>query len=422
MDKFIPRPGTPFDGPLDTLLADISIRIQLSQTDYSKAVGRYEAVSSWIDRKDSPLEDRVTVFYPQGSMAIGAVIASRATNDEFDLDVVAQLDLPDWMTPQQVLDLLYKAINRVPGSRYHGKVRRRTRCVTVEYADNMHIDVTPAVRRAHTPERGSWIFHHRAEAPDEPSFHCIANPYGFAEWFKTSTPLDAHFSEAYIARATAYEQVAFAAAESEPVPTQQPVSQKSKAVVVLQLLKRWRNLRYEDRIDRRPPSILLSRLNADAANHTDSLSEELLHQARHLLAVFQVADRDGHLVHVTNPVCDEDVLTDRWPESSPSQRQFLHNLEHLVHQLERLDGDCDLQEMKEILASLFGEAPAASAVTAFGDGMGAAIQDGQSQHRPGVGGLVIPGIGLGAPAVMAEPVRPTPAHTFYGEEHTKQPC
>ena len=407
MDKFISRPGSPFDGVLDSLLADISIRIQLSQTDYAKAVDRYEAVNSWIDRKGSPLEDRVDVFYPQGSMAIGAVIAARATNDEFDLDVVAQLALPSWMTPQQVLDLLFNAINGEPGSRYHGKVRRRTRCVTVEYADNMHIDVTPVIRRAHTPERESWIFHHRAEAPDEPSFLCIANPYGFAEWFKTSTPLDANFSEAYIERATAYEQVAFAAAESE---------------LVLQLLKRWRNLCYEDRAGRRPPSILLSRLIADAANHTDSLSEELLHQARHLLAVFRTADRDGRLVHIANPVCGEDVLTDRWPESLQSQRRFLHDLEHLVHQLERLDGDCDLPEMKEILANLFGEAPAASAVTAFGEGMGQAIQAGQSQHRPGVGGLVIPAIGLGAPAVAAGPVRTTPAHTFYGEERTKRPC
>ena len=422
MDKFIPRPGTPFDGPLDALLADISIRIQLNQTDYSKAVDRYDAVSSWIEREGSPLRDRVVVFYPQGSMAIGAVIATRASNDEFDLDVVAQLDLPVRMTPQEVLDLLFVAINGAPGSRYYGKVRRRTRCVTVEYADNMHIDVTPAVRRIQMPERESWIFHHRAEAPSDPSYPCIANPFGFAEWFKSNTPLDEHFSKAYMERATAYQQVVTAAAESEPVPPQQPLFQKSKAVIVLQLLKRWRNLCYEDRPGRRPPSILLSRLIADAANHTDRLSEELLHQARHLLSVFQTADRDGRLVHIANPVCDEDVLTDRWPESPRCQRQFLHDIERLVHQLERLDGDCDLQKMKEILASLFGEAPAASAVTAFGDGMGAAIQGGQSQHRPGLGGLVIPGIGLGAPAAMAEPVRQTPAHTFYGEEHPKRPC
>ena len=292
---------------------------------------------------------------------------------------------------------------------------------TVEYADSMHIDVTPAVRRIQTPERESWIFHHRAEAPSDPSYPCIANPFGFAEWFKNNTPLE-HFSKAYLARAAAYQQVAIAAAESEPVPPQQPLFQKSKAVIVLQLLKRWRNLCYEDRPGRRPPSILLSRLIADAANHTNRLSEELLHQARHLLSVFQTADRDGRLVHIANPVCDEDVLTDRWPESPRCQRQFLHDIERLVHELERLDGDCNLQEMKEILANLFGEAPAASAVTAFGDGMGAAIQGGQSQHRPGLGGLVIPGIGLGASAAMAEPVRQTPAHTFYGEEHTKRPC
>ena len=422
MDKFISRPGSLINGPLDTLLADVSIRIQLSQTDYSKAVDRYETVSAWIDRKGSPLEDRVVVFYPQGSMAIGAVIATKSTTDEFDLDVVAQLDLPASTTPQDVLDLLFVAINGAPGSRYYGKVRRRTRCVTVEYADNMHIDVTPAVRRIQTPERESWIFHHRAEAPSDPSYRCIANPYGFAEWFKNNTPLDEHFAKAYLARATAYQRVAFAEAESEPVPPQQPIFQKSKAVIVLQLLKRWRNLRYEDRAGQRPPSILLSRLIADGANHTDRLSEELLHQARHLLSVFGSADRDDRLVHIANPVCDEDVLTDRWPESPQCQRQFLHDIEHLVHQLERLDGGCDLPEMKKILAKLFGEATAVSAVTAFGDRMGAAIQAGQSRHRPGPGGLVIPGIGLGAPAVMAEPVRPTPAHTFYGEEDTKQPC
>ena len=37
-------------------------------------------------------------------------------------------------------------------------------------------------------ERESWIFHDRPEAPDEPSRRLIANPYGFAEWFKKRTP------------------------------------------------------------------------------------------------------------------------------------------------------------------------------------------------------------------------------------------
>ena len=101
--------------PTDVLLADVAIRVQLSRTDYSKAVSRYRTVNHWIEREQSPLKDRVRLFYPQGSMAIGATIASKLRTDEFDIDVVAQLDLPDHVLPWEVLDLLYKAIRGEPG-------------------------------------------------------------------------------------------------------------------------------------------------------------------------------------------------------------------------------------------------------------------------------------------------------------------
>ena len=64
------------------LLADVAIRIQLSRTDYRKAEERYETLGNWIDRRGSPLEGRVQLVYAQGSMAIGATIASRLTTDE----------------------------------------------------------------------------------------------------------------------------------------------------------------------------------------------------------------------------------------------------------------------------------------------------------------------------------------------------
>ncbi len=122
--------------PTDILMADVAIRVQLSRTDYSKAVSRYRTINAWIERDASPLKDRVELFYPQGSMAVGATIASKLRTDEFDIDVVAQLDLGDHVSPQVALDLLYKAIRGEPGSRYHGMAKRRTRCVTVDYRDD----------------------------------------------------------------------------------------------------------------------------------------------------------------------------------------------------------------------------------------------------------------------------------------------
>ena len=415
MDTFTTRQGSPFSEPLDALLADIAIRVQLSQTNYNKAVARYKALSEWIERDGSPLAGLVALFYSQGSMAIGAVIASRVTNDEFDLDVVAQLDLPAETAPGKVLDLLFLAINGEPGSRYHGKVRRRTRCVTVEYADNMHIDVTPAVRRPGTPERESCIFHHRAKAPAEPSLRCVANPYGFAEWFKNVTPREHQFAEAFMARTAEYEQMLLAElAESEPVPQQEPVFQKSRAVIVLQLLKRWRNVQYMDRSGRQPPSIMIAKLVAENANRTHNLSQELLHQARGMLSVFEQSHREGSTVRLTNPACDVDVLTDRWPGSIPDQAIFIRDLQLLVTKAERLTAGCDLAEMRRIMVELFGETPAADVFGDFNRRFGNDVRGGRSRHERGTGRIVLPSAAAGAalPSVACS----TPRHTFYGGE------
>ena len=405
--------------PVDILLADMAIRVQLSRTNYDKAVSRYETVNKWIERDESPLKDRVELFYPQGSMAIGATIASKLRTDEFDIDVVAQLDLPDHVSPQEALDLLYKAIRGEPGSRYYEMAKRRTRCVTIDYSGDMHLDVTPMLRMWGTPERQSWIFHHRPEAPREPSHRLIANPYGFAEWFKVSTPQDYDFADIFEKRAEEYERLGIRAeADSEPVPPQQPPFRKSKAVIVLQLLKRWRNVQYDSRQGRRPPSIMIVKLVADAANHTEHLSEELLQQARCMLSVFQEAHAQGRLVHIVNPVCEKDVLTDRWPESLQGQALFIHDLENLVLKAERLVEGCDLEEMQAIMASLFGEVPATEAVKALNERIGKNIRDGRSRHDPGNGGLSIPA--LITPPVSRPALRPTPRHKFYGTERRKR--
>ena len=407
----------PLTDPVDLLLADVAIRVQLSRTDYNKAVDRYETINEWIERDRSPLKDRVELLYPQGSMAIGATIASKLRTDEFDIDVVAQVDLSPNVLPKDALDLLFEAIRGEPGSRYYRMVERRTRCVTVNYADDMHLDVTPVVRMRGTPERQSLIFHHRAETPQGPGDRLIANPYGFAEWFKLNTPNDHAFADIFEKRAWEYEEalrVLAEKAESEPVPSQEPAFRKSKAVIVLQLLKRWRNVQYDARSGRKPPSIMFARVIAEAANHTDRLSEELLHQARNMLAVFQRCQRLGRLVHIANPVCAEDLLTDRWPGSLRDQAIFIGDLENLVRQIERLIEGCDLAEMQKIMAGLFGEAPTAEAFRTFNEQVGSMVRDGQSRYRTGAGGLVLPS--AASVVTGATAARATPKHTFFGAD------
>ncbi len=317
--------------------------------------------------------------------------------------------------PGEVLDQLYRAIRGKPGARYYEMTERRTRCVTVRYADAMHLDVTPMVRRPATRERESWLFHHREGTALERGDRLIANPYGFAEWFNNNTPSDQDFVQQYEARSREYERMVLAGStEDDPVPPQESPGRKSKAVIVLQLIKRWRNVWFDRRPGRRAPSILLSKLVGDNAGQTATLSHELLHQARMMLSVFEECQAAGRLICEANPVCSEDLLTDRWPASTEEQSEFIGDLQDLVKDAERLAEGCPLDEMRAILAKLFGENPTGAAVEAYVERFGKPIRQGQSRHESGSGRLVVPAVtaSLAARAVSSSA---TPKHTHYGE-------
>ncbi len=343
---------------VDILLADVAIRIQLSKTDYDKAVDRFDAMKDWIDREGSELQGMVSLLYPQGSMAVGSTVARVSDRDEYDIDVMADLNIRHDNNPQLVLDALFKAIRGERGSRYWGKTVRHTRCVCVSYEDGMHIDLTPAVRLVGQPDRTSVIFHSKPEDPAVPDQHLWANPWGMADWFKSKTRIEADFAKFFTARADDYyAQRIDARAPAEDVPDRKRADEKSRALVALQLIKRWRNVLF-DRRDRakmrRPPSVLLTKLIGESANQTRTLAEELEHQARCMLARFEYeVSRNRKIVEV-NPRCTEDVLTDRWPESMHDQRLMITDLRDFIVKVGSLrSGKLDLAEMTAILEGLF---------------------------------------------------------------------
>ena len=320
----------------------------------------------------------------------------------------------------EVLDLLYEAIRAESGSRYYDMTERRTRCITVHYADGMHLDVTPLLRRPATPERESWLFHHRETTPRKFGQRLIANPYGFAAWFNERMPLDHDFVQMYEARSREYERTVSAGlAEDDPVPPQEDAARKSMGVIVLQLLKRWRNVQYDPRPGRRPPSILISKFVADNVGHTVTLSHELLYQSRQVLAELEHAQAAARRIHVVNPTCPADVLTDRWPTSMEEQAQFIEDLQDLVKDAERLVEECPLDRIRETLAKLFGEAPTRAAVDAYAERIAEPIRTAKGRHEPGSGRIVVPLASVTGVVAATTPVRATPPHRFHGDRQAR---
>jgi hypothetical protein len=404
---------------VEELLIRAATRIELPPSLHALAVDRYEAVRNHIERDGSPLKDRVRLFYPQGSMAIRATIRSRKRADGYDIDIVAEVVLPHWTPPGGVLDLLYAAINGEKGSRYYGKVKRQSRCVTVEYEDGMHLDVTPSLLLDPSTPRLSHIFHAKVKDPEQLHRRLIMNSFAFVEHVNARTPVDLDFRQRYAREVKRYA-VGFMydfKAEADVVEVPGHATEdggKSATIVGLQLLKRNRNERYRPRRGvRMPPSVMLSRFAVDVARPGCMLVEAVDAISAHAHQQMQAADRAGVLVDVRNPTCRDDRFTDRWPENLIAQRQYLNDLQQFSQQLAALcSGQLSLPEMRDLLALMFGEGPAQSAVDDLAATQGQAIQSNSRRVGTGRGGLSIAGVA--APAVLTPGTARAAGHSFYG--------
>jgi hypothetical protein len=118
--------------------------VNLSQARVDQLDSRVAAVERAL-RADAELGALLESFIPQGSYAQRTIIDPTGTH-EFDADVLLELvEQADWEAKDYV-ERVYAAFRR--SSTYRDMVRRRTRCVVVDYTNEFHIDIVPYLRRS----------------------------------------------------------------------------------------------------------------------------------------------------------------------------------------------------------------------------------------------------------------------------------
>ena len=112
---------------------------------------------------------------PQGSWAQETIINPVGAYDEFDADILLHLEQNhDWNEdPKTYLQQVRGAYKR--HTTYQSMVKRKNRCVRIEYAGDCHLDVVPSV----TLDDGRQVIINYAENCFEDT-----NPVGFADWMK----------------------------------------------------------------------------------------------------------------------------------------------------------------------------------------------------------------------------------------------
>ncbi|WP_343604788.1 cyclic GMP-AMP synthase DncV-like nucleotidyltransferase [Fluviicola sp.] len=105
---------------------------------------RTETITNLLSDSEKFKDNFIDVI-PQGSYAHKTIIKPVKSTQDFDADILLYLkEYTDWEAEDYVQEL-YQFFR--DNKTYRDKVHRKTRCVTIQYANDFHIDVVPFLER-----------------------------------------------------------------------------------------------------------------------------------------------------------------------------------------------------------------------------------------------------------------------------------
>ena len=292
----------------DDLLFEICDELQLSPTRHKLAEQRYRTIGELLSSPGSPFAEDDPDIYPQGSMRLGTTV--KPVDGPFDLDFVLQLSvLYHRENPMELLDQLFEFFKA--SDRYKEMTEKKNRCIRITYADEFYMDILPACR-----DNGACTT--CIQVPDVAAVDWKgSNPIGYASWFH---------------KRSQYRMYKFAVAEArdmQPLPALQATEEKEVLQLVVQLLKRWRDLFYS-RSKYPPISVVLTTLAANLYSGEPSTAQALLNVLDGIVRCLDDAHSRGERLRVPNPVHHDEDFSERWNNRDEAYKHFDAGIRHFA--------------------------------------------------------------------------------------------
>lgn len=324
------------DATRNRIIAEIAGSIDIPDSAYEKAQGRYKDLGEWFGRKEARCSAFSPNIHPQGSFRLGTVIRPVDEDGEFDLDMGCRLQAgitKATHTQQELKKLVGADLEDYRAARgIKEKMEEKHRCWRLKYADALkfHLDTVPSIPETFEGRRRIQEAMVRAGAPSDlavlvakltgaitddrmPNYRIIddawrlSNAEGFARWFESRMKLAKALMESLARQARE--------AKVEELPAYRWKSPLQRCV---QLLKRHRDIMFAEDPDGRPASIIITTLSARAYQGESEVAD----------ALDKILSSMGALVNATmprvpNPINPAEDFADRWVD--PASRHL--NLE-----------------------------------------------------------------------------------------------
>jgi Second Messenger Oligonucleotide or Dinucleotide Synthetase domain len=321
---------------IDDLLWRVCDEFQISPTRYQQAVDRYGAVCQWLEAQGSTVASFKPSMYPQGSMRIGTTVKPIG-REEHDLDFVCEFRVPAsvFESPLQLLKLIESRLRQ--HKLYAPILEVKNRCVRLNYANEFHMDILPAC-----PD--GLLGNNCLVVPDRESrWWRPSNPKGYAEWFE-------HRCELVLEMLM--DERRRLLAKAEPIPEQEATAEKATLKRAVQLIKRWRDVRYEKTPEIAPISMVITTLAAHLYEGESSVSKAI---SGILDGIVALIDISKPRVVVLNPANGQEDLSERWNDPA-KYAAFVTGVRILHAQWSKAIAMTGIPNVARTLESLLGAA------------------------------------------------------------------
>lgn len=327
------------------LLEKICQKLELTDTQYQDAKGKYEAVGEWLDGGEV-LHPHAPHIFPQGSMSLGTTVRPLG-RDEFDIDLICLLDL---FSSQCSPEAVRKAVGeRLEANEVYKKMLEPlNRGWRLNYAasNKLHLDITPATKDGGSQNGGLMV-------PDrELREWKNSHPQGYVKWFEEISALmpTVTFSERAVL------------AKIDPFPER--VAFKSILKRCVQILKRHRDLRFLNTDSKNAPiSIIITTLAAKSYQHlvlTSRFTSELdllFSVIQHLPDFIEVRVIQGQKVYyIPNETTQGENFAEKWNTHPERAKAFFSWHKKAINAFEKIKQTDGLDGLQRLLGEeVFGE-------------------------------------------------------------------
>lgn len=331
---------------LNWILDRIGFRLEITETQRKLAEERYNAVGKWLAAEGSSLAKFKPVIYPQGSLRIDTT-TKPIKYEEYDLDLVCELQI-DWrkISPKELHKTVY---DRICLNEIYKKITEpKKRCIRINYANEFHLDILPACPDLQSCATCIWVPDRKMNGGN--GGWSASNPKGYANWFEKI--------------AEQYEKLLLEK-RIEPLPKPVPSDHKAPLKRAVQLLKRWRDIEFQNLDELAPVSIVLTTL-AGHLYRNDSL---LLDAFTNIVnGIVELIERTEKPIIVYNPTNVKEILSEKWLEKPEAYKLFKQKIAALkVKWHDIISNKTGLSTISQALKDLFGETVVNQAIRDFND-------------------------------------------------------